>query len=203
LHDDIVTMNADMHGHAETRGPALNYCPTCGATLVDRQAFGRMRRYCTVCRHVVFREHKVAVALLITDAADNLLLVRRALPPYQGQWSLPAGFVDYGEAPADAARRECLEETGLVVQVGPVVDVLPGREPTRGADIVILYEGRVIDGDLMAADDAEAACFFSPQDLPALAFESTHRAVTQWCSRAATGDPNPGATQGNPGETSA
>lgn len=182
-------MDADTHGHGDNHGPALNYCPTCGAMLVDRQAFGRVRRYCTVCQHVVFREHKVAVALLVTDAAHNLLLVQRALPPYAGHWSLPAGFVDYGEAPADAARRECLEETGLVVEVGPVVDVIAGREHARGADIVIVYEGTVIDGTLAAADDADAACFFSPEDLPPLAFASTYRAVTQWCQNRGTGYP--------------
>lgn len=184
-------MDVDVHIDSayEAPGPVLNYCPTCGATLIDRRAFGRIRRYCETCARVVFREHKVAVALLVTDAANKILLVRRALPPSRGLWSLPAGFVDYGEAPVDAARRECLEETGLVVQVGPVVEVIANREHGRGADIVIIYEGTVVDGSLMAADDAEAACFFSPEDLPSLAFQSTHQAVAQWWSRADA--PNP------------
>jgi 8-oxo-dGTP diphosphatase len=181
-------MDGEQHDHARAYafGQALNYCPVCGQALVDREAFGQVRRFCTGCRQVIFREHKVAVALLVTNAADCILLVRRALPPCEGQWSLPAGFVDYGEAPADAARRECLEETGLVVQVGPVVDVVAGREHARGADIVIIYEGAILNGTLAAADDAADACFFAPDGLPPLAFRSTHQTVARWCAQLAT-----------------
>ena len=85
--------------HTESQGPALNYCPQCGALLDDRFAFGRLRRYCSACDRVVFQEHKVAAAVLVTDCQDRVLLVRRAMNPQRGLWSLPAGFVDYGESP--------------------------------------------------------------------------------------------------------
>jgi ADP-ribose pyrophosphatase YjhB (NUDIX family) len=178
-------MDPEDHDHTDAYEQPLNYCPVCGQALADREAFGQMRRYCAGCRRVIFREHKVAVALLVTNGDDDILLVRRALPPCQGQWSLPAGFVNYGEAPADAARRECLEETGLVVQIGPVVDVVAGREHARGADIVIIYEGAITDGTLAAADDAADARFFAPDALPSLAFRATHQTVTRWCQHLA------------------
>jgi len=54
----------------------------------------------------------VAVAVLI-ERDGKVLLVRRANTPQKGMWTLPAGFVDAGEDPAQAAERECLEETGL------------------------------------------------------------------------------------------
>lgn len=179
-------MAAHEHDHSEHTGPALNYCPQCGTLLEDRLAFGQIRRYCGICKRVVFREHKVAVAVLITNAEREILLVRRALPPHQGAWSLPAGYVDYGESPADAGRRECQEETGLTIEIGQVVDVTSGREQGNGAHIVIVYEGRVIGGKLQAADDADAARFFSRADLPELAFASTHQAVARWCEQPAT-----------------
>lgn len=169
------------HDINQQRGPALNFCPQCGATLHNRHAFGQLRRYCDVCQHVIFREHKVASAILATDQDRRLLLVLRGVEPQAGTWSLPAGFVDYGEAPDAAAIRECREETGLEVEILEIVDIIAGREHARGADIVIIYRGRITGGDLQAADDAAEARFFAPGDnLPPLAFKATTRAVSYW-----------------------
>ncbi len=139
-----------------------------------------MRRYCRVCNQIVFHEHKVAAAVLVTDCENRVLLVRRAMNPHQGFWSLPAGFVDYGESPERAACRECLEETGLSTEIGDIIGIVSGREHSRGADIVIIYRGRITGGTLQAADDAEDAGFFAPEQLPPLAFEATRRALETW-----------------------
>jgi 8-oxo-dGTP diphosphatase len=148
--------------------------------LEDRFAFGHMRRYCRVCNQIVFHEHKVAAAVLVTDCENRVLLVRRAMNPHRGFWSLPAGFVNYGESPEEAACRECLEETGLSTEIEDIVEIVSGREHSRGADIVIIYRGRITGGILQAADDAEDAGFFAPEQLPPLAFEATRRAVETW-----------------------
>ena len=168
----------------EGQNPVLNYCPRCGTLLEDKFAFGHMRRYCRVCKQIVFHEHKVAAAVLVTDCENRVLLVRRAMNPRRGLWSLPAGFVDYGESPEQAARRECLEETGLSTEIEGIIEVVSaherGREHSRGADIVIIYRGCITGGTLQAADDAEDAAFFTPEQLPPLAFEATRRAVEIW-----------------------
>jgi ADP-ribose pyrophosphatase YjhB (NUDIX family) len=145
-----------------------------------------MRRYCRVCNQIVFHEHKVAAAVLVTDCENRVLLVRRAMNPHQGFWSLPAGFVDYGESPEQAACRECLEETGLSTEIGDIIAIVSGHEGarghghSRGADIVIIYRGLITGGILQAADDAEDAAFFTPERLPPLAFEATRRALETW-----------------------
>jgi ADP-ribose pyrophosphatase YjhB (NUDIX family) len=163
----------------ETR-PDLNYCAVCGASLEDRHAFGRERRYCPHCQRTVFYEHKVAAAVLITQNDGSVLLVQRARPPYQGRWSLPAGFVDVDEAPAAAAARECLEETGLNVEITHLIEVIGGQRQTGGADIVIVYRGVRTGGNLAAGDDACDARFFPLNQLPTLAFTSTVRTLAQW-----------------------
>ena len=65
----------------------------------------------------------VAVGAVIVDG-DRVLLVKRANEPLKGEWSLPGGAVEIGETLERALVREAREETGLDVEVGPVVDVL-------------------------------------------------------------------------------
>lgn len=66
----------------------------------------------------------VSVGAVIVSDADRVLLARRAHEPLKGEWSLPGGVVDVGETLDAAVQREALEETGLVVSVGPIVEVL-------------------------------------------------------------------------------
>jgi len=119
-----------------------------------------------------FADPKVAAGILV-EQDGKVLLVRRINEPFKGLWTLPAGFVDADEDPARAAERECLEETGLSVQVTGILDIRWGREHPRGADFVIFYKGRVTGGTLQPGDDAEEAVWFEREQLPPLAFKST------------------------------
>jgi 8-oxo-dGTP diphosphatase len=119
-----------------------------------------------------FADPKVAAGILI-EQDSRVLLVRRSNEPFKGLWTLPAGFVDADEDPARAAERECLEETGLSVQVTGILDIRWGREHARGADFVIFYKGQLVGGELRAGDDAEEAAWFYRTNLPPLAFKST------------------------------
>jgi ADP-ribose pyrophosphatase YjhB (NUDIX family) len=127
---------------------------------------------------VVFREHKVAAGVMV-ERDGKVLLVRRRLNPRQGLWSFPAGFVDFDEAPAEAAARECREETGLEVEIVDVLDVVSGGGH-GDAGIVIVYRARWVGGHLQAADDVDRAGFFAAEDLPPLAFRATREAIDKW-----------------------
>jgi ADP-ribose pyrophosphatase YjhB (NUDIX family) len=118
----------------------------------------------------------VAAAVLI-ERDGRVLLVRRLNEPFRGLWTLPAGFVNGGEDPAEAAARECLEETGLNVHVTRVLDIISGKEHPRGADFIIVYLAEVIDGELKPDDDADAAEWFGREDLPQLAFRATQKVL--------------------------
>lgn len=150
------------------------YCLRCGTALERRLKGGRPRPVCPACGWAFFPDPKVAVAALI-EQQGRVLLVRRVHPPERGRWTLPAGFVDAGEDPAQAVVRECREETGLRVQVDALLDVLAVREHPAGADILIVYRAHVLDGRLAPGDDADRAAFFPLDALPPLAFASTRR----------------------------
>lgn len=161
--------------------PPINFCVVCGQRLDEREAFGRLRPVCPGCGHVHFIDPRVAVGVLV-EKDGQVLLVRRAIVPGQGKWTLPAGFVDAGEDPRKAAERECREETGLHVRVGELLDVLYAKEHPRGASIFIVYQGQITGGEMDANDDVDQVAFFSPDDLPPLAFSTTTRILERWQS---------------------
>ena len=149
-----------------------SYCTGCAGVL---DVSGR-HPVCTACGRVHHRDPKVGVGVVVLDDLGRLLLVRRGVEPGKGLWALPAGFVDAGEDPRAAAARETLEETGLVVEVGAVVDVYPTGS-SRGASFFLAFQARVVGGSLAAADDALDAGFFGADELPELAFTSTQEAA--------------------------
>ena len=150
----------------------FNFCPRCGTAVVRQHLYGQMREVCPKCEWIHFIDPKVAAGVLVMQD-ERVLLVRRSGEPFRGLWTLPTGFVNAGEDPAEAAARECLEETGLSVRVTRVFDIVAGKEHPRGADFVIVYEAEVISGALQADDDADAAEWFDKNNLPPLAFRAT------------------------------
>lgn len=158
---------------------SIRFCIRCGSGLDFRELFGQERPICPACGWIFFHDPKVAAGVLVEDDQGRVLLVRRINEPGRGLWSFPAGFVDAYEDPARAAERECLEETGLVVAITGLVDVIGGREHERGADIVIVYRARITGGDLCAGDDADLAEWFPRSALPPLAFRATRIALDQ------------------------
>jgi 8-oxo-dGTP diphosphatase len=157
----------------------MNYCPVCATPLERRDVYGKERAACPHCDFIHFCDPKVAAVTLI-EQNGAVLLTRRAMNPAKGQWTLPGGFVDCGEDPRDAAARECLEEIGVQVEITGLVDLYYGKTHVDGADIVIVYAGRLTSGRLVASDDVDAAAFFDPDELPELAFPSTRQILTQW-----------------------
>jgi len=106
-----------------------------------------------------------AASCVVLDDEHRILLVQRGHAPQAGSWTVPGGKLEAGETLAEAAARETLEETGLVVEVG--------RELWRldiPAGMGIVYdvhdfEARVVGGELRAGDDAADARWFAREEL--------------------------------------
>jgi ADP-ribose pyrophosphatase YjhB (NUDIX family) len=163
---------------------AYRFCPFCGAPLEVRWIFQRERPTCVACGFVHFRDPKVAVIGLVTWR-NRVLLIRRGVEPMKGKWSLPGGFMDAGEMPAEALMRELMEEVGLQVDIQRLVGIFPMAGPgVTNQGIVLAYAVHADADDqplLVSDDDVVDAGWFTADELPdELAFESTQSLVAGW-----------------------
>ena len=164
------------------------FCTVCGAPLEVREVFGARRKTCTACDYIQFRSPACAAAAVVARGRE-IVLVRRAIEPYQGQWGLPAGFQDYWETPEEAAIREVREETGLEVHISRLLDVWYNRDDPRKRANVAVYLARPVAGALRASDDASDAGFFSLERLPEkIAFENNQTILRRLLREFPTGD---------------
>ena len=102
----------------------------------------------------------------------RVLLVRRARPPYRGQWALPGGFVELRETVEAAVARELKEETGLTARPWKLVGVYsgPDRDPRKPTtSVVFLMRGRA--GPSTAGDDASTVEWVPLREAHGLAFD--------------------------------
>ena len=111
----------------------------------------------------------VGVGAVVLDG-DRVLLVKRARAPLKGEWNLPGGAVELGETLESALVREVLEETGLDIVVGPVVEVLDRvqRVPDGRVEyhfVIIDYLCTVRAGVVAHGSDASDVRWVSLADL--------------------------------------
>lgn len=108
-----------------------------------------------------------AVGAFIFDASNRVLVIQRGRPPGEGLWSVPGGKLEATETLAQAVARETREETGLVVEVGPLACVVE----RMGDDfhfVILDYLARVLGGTLAAGSDVTDARWVTDDELAAL-----------------------------------
>lgn len=114
------------------------------------------------------------VIFTIQDKELKVLLVRRGLEPFKGEWAIPGGFVRIEESLEEAAKRELAEETGVrdvyLEQLYTFGE--PKRDP-RGRVITVSYMALVNSENigLKATTDVSEAKWFSINNLPQVAFD--------------------------------
>lgn len=112
---------------------------------------------------------RVAVGAVVIEA-DHILLVRRGKQPSQGEWAIPGGSVELGETLRQAAEREVLEETGVVIQAKELVYTFENiqRDDDGGVRfhyIILDYLADYLAGDPEPRDDALDARWVSASQL--------------------------------------
>ena len=126
----------------------------------------------------------VGVGAVIWNDVGQVLLIRRANPPRQHEWSLPGGKVEWGEPLRAALQREVREETGLGVDIRGLIDVVEligdgsgtGQRPHY---VLIDFTARAAAGEAVAASDATDVRWFSVQEIATLELWSETRRVIE------------------------
>jgi 8-oxo-dGTP diphosphatase len=124
---------------------------------------------------------------------EEVLLIRRGKAPFEGQWSIPGGSVEYGEALQDAVRREVREETGVEIDILGLLDVFEARPGANENEalrhmVLIDYVAQWRSGEPKAGDDAAEAVFVSVETaLARLSWAATREAIKRAVEMRANG----------------
>ena len=178
------------------------FCVACGAPLVERQIDQYLRSVCTRCGKIQYRNPAPAAGCVVERVGDQgaeVLLARRKFEPWKDYWYFPSGFIEYGDDVEATARREIEEETGLIVELGPLFGVYSYFDDPRQHGIIILYRATIVQGTLRAGDDASDVAFFSAGALPKMeemGFATHRRALTEWRDEVLYGARAPRAERG-------
>lgn len=158
------------------------YCPRCRSELEGDE----QRVECPQCGFVSYGNPVPTATAVCVDDAGRVLLGRRAWEPDKGLWDLPGGFVDEGEHPLDALRRELREETGLEVEPQEFLGVWMDRygyDSSATSTLNLCWTARVLAGEEQPADDVVELRWFEPLELPGpddLAFEVNEQVLSAW-----------------------
>jgi 8-oxo-dGTP diphosphatase len=161
------------------------FCPRCRGDL--RLEPGSAT--CPGCGSSYYANSEPTACAVCVDDDGRVLLVRRAHAPFAGFWDLPGGFLEEGEHPLDALRRELREETGLDVEPERFLGVWmdwyreSDEEPNSTATLNLCWTGRVTGGRPQAADDVSELRWFARGELPpreSLAFTNVALILDAW-----------------------
>ena len=104
------------------------------------------------------------------------LIIRRSHEPRKGEWSLPGGLLELGESLQDAVRREIKEETGLDIEVGPVIETFD-RVHRRYHFVIVDFVGWPHEGIAVPGSDADGVAWVTPDEIDVYRVNAHAKAV--------------------------
>jgi 8-oxo-dGTP diphosphatase len=124
-----------------------------------RRAPRAVRRWTVRLSHPRFA---VTAGAVITDASGRVLLLKHRFRPGAG-WGMPGGFIEEGEQPEEALRRELREEVGLEVEKLKLFTTRAFKTPNQ---VEIVFTARAVGDTNQLSFEIQKAAWFSPDDLP-------------------------------------
>lgn len=157
------------------RRPPYPYCPWCAHSLSKENPF---RQECSSCGFVLYHNSSPCVGALPRDERGRVLLGRRGIEPYRGDWNTVGGFLQYGEDPFAGLKREVKEELGVACEVDEFITMEADTYGTDGPALMNAYfTVRLAPGAMRPQDDVTELRWFPLDGLPEnIAFESDRKA---------------------------
>jgi len=160
---------------------SLNFCSRCGAPLEFGAVPGedRHRLACAACGHIAYVNPRLVVTTFPITEAGEIILIRRGIEPGKGSWAQPGGFLEIDETVHQAAIRETLEETGLLVEPGGIVGLYTRLEASV---VTIAFEAKIVGGTAAPTPEATEIVAYRPEHIPwsEIAFTTTLWALRDW-----------------------
>lgn len=138
----------------------------------------RERLVCQDCGFVNYENPKIVVGS-VAVWQDRILLCKRAIPPREGFWTLPAGYLELQEATAEGALREAWEEARARLEIDQLLAVYSIQ---RLSQIQLIYRARLLSGEVEAGPESQEVGLFAWEDIPweDIAFPSVHWALADY-----------------------
>ena len=153
-------------------GLNFKYCPQCANQLQPFLDGERLRSHCNICGWIHYLNPTVGVAVILLENRRLLCGERK-----DGGWCIPCGHVEWEESVEEAAIREFLEETGLIISIESIFAVQSNFHDPQHHTVGIWYRGKKLGGSLRAGGDLLQVKFFSLDNIPLLKFPTDRKAV--------------------------
>ena len=138
-----------------------------------------LRKVCDTCGFVAYENPKIVVGSVVRHDG-RILLCKRAIEPRRGFWTIPAGYLELNETPAEGAMREAREEATAQIVLSRLLAVY---SVPRISQVQLIYRAALSVPDagpaIAAGIESEAVALLSWDDIPwhDLAFPSVHWAL--------------------------
>ncbi len=146
----------------------FSFCPRCGGKLSLKKLEHGKLPVCGNCAYVMY-QNPVPTSSALFIEGDRILLTKRAIDPQKGFWDLPGGFIEEGENPKKALRREMKEELGVEITIGKLFDIVMDWyvfQEIRFSTLNLYYLATLKNKKLTPGDDISEAKWFSFHNPP-------------------------------------
>ena len=142
----------------------MKFCSACGAAVEQTIPDGdHLPRYvCTVCKTIHYENPRI-IAGCVPEWQGKILLCKRAIEPRRGFWTIPAGFMENGEAVQDGAAREAMEEALANVEIGSLLAIV---NVIRAHQVHIMFRARLLDTNFGIGPESLEVGLYDEADIP-------------------------------------
>lgn len=156
--------------------PPHRFCPWCGHPLPRIDPY---RQECSDCGFILYHSSSPCMGAVPLDPDNRVLLARRGIEPFKGDWNTIGGFLNYNEDPIEGLKREVLEETGVNCSIGEFISISSEVYGPGGKALLCVYFTVTLAASQFSPqDDVSELTWFSLDNLPDnIAFKSDLNAL--------------------------